>query len=261
MLQGELQEEEHYVYDEHQHLLGQYQLLAGSVLPEQEVIWLGDIPVATLQGGPVYDDNGDYLGWRTELLRLYTDHRNAVRRMSFAFSRPSDYPPAYQYTWIGPEYFDVNGYGPTLSYYDESVTPDEDYEGFSLRFPGQMSPTVLPDTISYNMARDYDPLSGRYLESDPIGLAGGSYSTYAYARGNPLSNVDPLGLWGGGITVSVSTINPFTSGGGGTYGFNLEYTSGGGWGLYSVGTPNDVPSQGFLPGLSVTLNGATGNGD
>jgi type VI secretion system secreted protein VgrG len=35
------------------------------------------------------------------------------------------------------------------------------------------------------------------VESDPIGLAGGSYSTYGYAGGNPLSNRDPAGLYFG----------------------------------------------------------------
>ena len=48
---------------------------------------------------------------------------------------------------------------------------------------------------NYNYFRDYDPNVGRYVESDPIGLAGGSYSTYAYANENPVSLSDPMGLW------------------------------------------------------------------
>jgi len=46
--------------------------------------------------------------------------------------------------------------------------------------------------------RDYDPQVGRYIESDPIGLKGRSFSTYAYAGENPISLRDPLGLWGFG---------------------------------------------------------------
>lgn len=46
----------------------------------------------------------------------------------------------------------------------------------------------------YNYFRDYDPATGRYPESDPKGLAGGSFSTYAYVGGNPLTRFDPDGL-------------------------------------------------------------------
>ncbi|MEW8021282.1 MAG: RHS repeat-associated core domain-containing protein [gamma proteobacterium symbiont of Phacoides pectinatus] len=48
-------------------------------------------------------------------------------------------------------------------------------------------------TEVYNYFRTYDPGSGRYTTSDPIGLAGG-LNTYLYADANPTRYVDPLGL-------------------------------------------------------------------
>jgi RHS repeat-associated protein len=45
----------------------------------------------------------------------------------------------------------------------------------------------------YNYNRDYDPATGRYVESDPIGLWGG-VNAYLYARAAPLALSDMLGL-------------------------------------------------------------------
>lgn len=74
----------------------------------------------------------------------------------------------------------------------EGVTASGAKFGYNLRFPGQYFDKETG--LHYNYFRDYDPSTGRYVESDPIGLEGGGFSTYAYVGGNPISNFDPLGL-------------------------------------------------------------------
>ena len=57
------------------------------------------------------------------------------------------------------------------------------------------------------------------------------------------------------------TINPLTSGGGGKYGVNLEWTSSGGLNFYIFDKPDDISSFGLDVGVSGTLNFAAGDGE
>jgi RHS repeat-associated protein len=68
-----------------------------------------------------------------------------------------------------------------------AVAPPGDY--LLPGFPGQLR--VMAD-LYYNRYRDYDPVTGRYIQADPIGLAGGA-NGYIYAGANPVNRVDPDG--------------------------------------------------------------------
>ena len=81
---------------------------------------------------------------------------------------------------------------------------------------GEGSIRVLPGqyydketNLFQNYYRDYDPSTGRYVQSDPIGLEGG-INTYAYVVGNPLTYFDPFGLFscGSGMRPEADPSNP-----------------------------------------------------
>jgi len=78
-----------------------------------------------------------------------------------------------------------------------NIGPEEDPDGdanafaFPLRFPGQYADQET--NSAYNVFRDYDPATGRYIQSDPIGLAGG-LNTYGYVSSSPVALIDPSGL-------------------------------------------------------------------
>lgn len=140
-------------FDLQGHVLGQY---TGSGHLAQETVWLGDLPVATrMPSGTFY---------------IAPDHPGAPHEITNA---------AQKRVWL----WDHDPFGNGKPTAAAGFTYD-------LRFPGQLYDS---DTGNfYNYFRDYDPRIGRYIESDPIGLAGG-INTYAYAGGNPVSSTDPDG--------------------------------------------------------------------
>ncbi len=129
--------------------------------PRQEIFWMNNQPVGLMQDDALYFIHSDHLG----APRAITDaNQSIVWRWE---SRPFGDSPAEE---------DPDGDGRTLE--------------FNLRFPGQYYDRETG--LFYNYFRDYDPATGRYIESDPIGLQGG-LNTYLYANANPTKYVDPTG--------------------------------------------------------------------
>ena len=152
-----------YWYDEQGHLLGEYD---GSGNLIEETVWLGDIPVATLRPG----------GATVAIYYVHTDQLNTPR----AVTRPAD--NALMWSWFS------DPFGTDAANENPSGAGTFAY---NLRLPGQVFDGAVG--LHSNYFRDFDPATGRYIQSDPIGLRGG-INTYAYVAGNPLEYVDPLGL-------------------------------------------------------------------
>jgi RHS repeat-associated protein len=152
-----------FVYDESGKLLGEYN---GSGVAIQEYVYLGDMLVATLKGGVIRYVETDHLGTPRVVI-------DPVRHVAV-------------WTW--------SPFGDPFGVDEADTDPDGDGQMYSLplRFPGQYYD--VETGLHYNNFRDYDTSTGRYIESDPVGLIGGA-STYTYALASPLRFRDAMGLF------------------------------------------------------------------
>ena len=150
--------ETYFVYDERGQLIGEYNAQGGAM---QETVYLENLPILVLKNEGVYYIHADHLNTP----RAITDAANTV-----------------YWSWAS------DPFGTTLA--DSDVDGDGNDFIYNLRFPGQYYDEETG--LHYNYFRDYDPSTGRYVQSDPIGLEGG-LNTYAYVGGNPLKKVDPSG--------------------------------------------------------------------
>jgi RHS repeat-associated protein len=158
-----------FVYDESGRLIGEYKWALSNSLWNpwpvwREYIWLDDRIVG------VIDETGT-------VNEVYTDHLGTPRAVL---------SPSGQTLWEWG--FDKNAFGDRAA--DSSPSGGASFE-FNLRFPGQYFDAETG--LHYNYFRDYEPQTGRYVQSDPIGLVGG-LATYQYAYASPLIFQDRFGL-------------------------------------------------------------------
>jgi RHS repeat-associated protein len=161
-----------YVYDEAGHLLGEYE---ADGTPIQETVYLGDLPIAVLK--TKVTGTAPNLTTTTEVYYIYADHINTPR----VITRATDNQAVWR--WDTTDAFGI-------------LPPNENPANlgtftYNSRFPGQFYDKET--NLFYNNARYYDPMVGRYITSDPIGIQGG-INTYTYALNQPVRYADPSGL-------------------------------------------------------------------
>jgi RHS repeat-associated protein len=148
-----------YVYNLSDQLISETNLNTNTT---KEYVYLAGVPVAYLSNGITYAVHTDHLGTP----RYLTDADKTVK-----------------WRWRSA------AFGETKA--DEDPDADGSNLDYKLRFAGQYYDNE--SGLHYNHNRYYNPTTGRYVTSDPIGLGGG-LNTYAYVDANPLSWIDPLGL-------------------------------------------------------------------
>ena len=148
----------HFIYDLFGRLIAEHNAHTGAVL--REYAFLGLMPVAMV----------DHAGASPAIYYIHTDQVMRPQKMTDA---------------TGTVVWDrvATPFGVEVMVTGSLTQP--------LQFPGQIED--LETDLFQNWNREYDPMLGRYIQSDPIGLMGG-INTYAYVRGNPVNAVDPTGL-------------------------------------------------------------------
>ena len=177
------------MYDEAGHWIGDYGN-SGATAPTQQAIWFGDLPVGLFTGA----------GASQKVFYIQPDALGTPR-VVIDPARGANGTTVWKWDLAG------EAFGTTA--------PNQDPDGdatqfvFDLRFPGQRYDSA--SELNYNYFRDYEAATGRYVESDPIGLRGGR-GTYIYGSGRSLVNIDPAGLRDVIVAVWQSEWYPFSVG-------------------------------------------------
>lgn len=170
-----------FYYDLGGQLIAEHDASTGQV--KREYIWMGDIPVGVVAGTqpnqPISATNA------AKLYYVFPDHLNTPRMVTDTAGNRR-----WQSDIMAAEPFGATAPNETPA----GQAADQAFV-MNLRFPGQYFDKET--ATAYNYFRSYNPETGRYLQSDPIGLNGG-LNTYAYVNGNPLMYYDPYGLWAWG---------------------------------------------------------------
>ncbi len=85
-----------------------------------------------------------------------------------------------------PVFLDLRGASPVIESQSFTGSP---YAFTSREWDGE-------SRLYFYRARYYDPLAGRFIQQDPLGLIGG-IDFYTYVTGNPVIGHDPLGMFNG----------------------------------------------------------------